>query len=188
MVEHLLWLIERTSQVGARHLVLPFVDDSSLSSRAELNGLLEVLKIALPVARSAGIGLHLETDLPADKLAVIVRDEGADPLLRITCDIGNEASLGLLPTEQYAELAPLLGSVHVKDRSLGGGTVPLGRGDADFDAIFDICAAESYQGIFILQVARGLEGDELGLAMRNREFVERRWQEALEGTGPARAT
>lgn len=179
MVGHLYWMIERASMVGARHLVLPFVDASSLSSRAELDGLLEVLSLALPAARRAGIGLHLETDLPAEKLAIIVRDEGADPLLRITCDIGNEASLGLLPAEQYTELAPMLGSVHVKDRSLGGGTVPLGQGDADLDAIFGICATISYEGIFILQVARGQDGDELDLAKQNREIVERHWQEAL---------
>jgi len=186
MVEHLFWMIERASMVGARHLVLPFVDASSLSSQAELDGLLEVLKLALPAARSAGIGLHLETDLPAEKLAIIVRDEGADPLVRITCDIGNEASLGLLPQEQYKELAPMLGSVHVKDRSLGGDTVPLGQGDADLDAIFGICAAISYEGIFILQVARGEEGDELALAKRNREIVERHWQDALKRENPLR--
>ena len=179
MVEHLYWLIERTSSVGARHLVLPFVDASSLTSKAELDGVLEVLKAALPVARRAGIGLHLETDLPADRLATVVQGEVADPLLRITCDIGNEASLGLLPAEQYTELAPMLGSVHVKDRSLGGGTVPLGQGDADLDAIFGICATISYEGIFILQVARGQDGDELDLAKQNREIVERYWQEAL---------
>jgi L-ribulose-5-phosphate 3-epimerase len=184
IVEHLFWMIERASLVGARHLVLPFVDASSLSSRAELNGLLEVLKLALPAARRAGIGLHLETDLPAEKLAIIVQDEGTDPLLRITCDIGNEASLGILPEEHYKELAPMLGSVHVKDRSLGGGTVPLGQGDADFDAVFGICAAISYEGTFILQVARGQEGDELGLAKRNREIVERHWQEALKHKNP----
>jgi hexulose-6-phosphate isomerase len=184
MVEHLFWMIERASLVGARHMVLPFVDASSLSSSAELVGLLEVLELAMPVARGAGIGLHLETDLPADKLAVIVRDERADPLLRITCDIGNEASLGLLPAEQYAELAPLLGSVHVKDRSVGGSTVALGQGDADFDSIFSICAAQAYQGVFILQVARGSEGDELDLARQNREFVERHWRKALEGMNP----
>jgi hexulose-6-phosphate isomerase len=188
MVEHLFWMIERAALVGARHLVLPFVDASSLTTPAELDGLLEVLKIALPVARRAGIGLHLETDLPSDRLATVVRDKGADPLLRITCDIGNEASLGLAPAEQYAELAPLLGSVHVKDRSLGGGTVPLGQGDAEFDAIFGICAAQAYEGVFILQVARGREGDELDLAKQNREFVERHWQEALQSIEPPRGT
>lgn len=188
MVEHLFWLIERTSSVGARHLVLPFVDDSSLKSKAELDGVLEVLKIALPVARRGGIGLHLETDLPANRLATVVQGEVADPLLRITCDIGNEASLGLAPADQYAELAPSLGSVHVKDRSLGGGTVALGQGDADFDAIFGICAAQAYDGVFILQVARGREGDELDLARQNREFVERYWQEARQSVEPPQAT
>ena len=186
VVEHLFWMIEQTSKVGARHLVLPFVDASSLTSRVEMDGLLEVLNLALPVARRAGIGLHLETDLPAGKLATIVQGEGADPLLRITCDIGNEASLGLAPAEQYAELAPLLGSVHVKDRSLGGGTVALGQGDADFDSIFGICAAQAYEGVFMLQVARGREGDELDLAKQNREFVDRHWRQALGRMKPLR--
>ena len=106
--------------------------------RGAVEGLPDVVEVS-PVYETAPVGgpdqdpylncvVRLETDLSADRLAFVVRDEGAHPLLRITCDIGNEASLGLLPAEQYAELAPLLGSVHVKDRSVGGSTVALGMG------------------------------------------------------------
>jgi hexulose-6-phosphate isomerase len=185
VVEHLRWLIERTALVGARYLVLPFVDASSLTTQAEHDGLAALLRLALPAAERAGIGLHLETDLPTGVLLTLMRDSVPHPLLRITCDIGNEAALGYDPRDHWKSLGPWLGSVHVKDRVLGGGTVPLGEGYANIAAFFAMFASARYGGTFILQVARGIDGDEVALARRNREVVESRWSEALRVEAPA---
>ena len=69
-------------------------------------------------------------------------------------------------------LSPWLGSVHVKDRLLGGGTVPLGTGAADFPACFRLFRQSSYRGPFILQAARQEGMSETELVIRNRRFVE----------------
>ncbi|MEW6092427.1 MAG: sugar phosphate isomerase/epimerase, partial [Chloroflexota bacterium] len=66
-----------------------------------------------------------------------------------------------------------VGSVHIKDRLLGGGTVPLGTGDADFLALFESLKTVGYAGDYILQVARGKPGDEVNWTRRNREFVHK---------------
>ena len=50
-------------------------------------------------------------------------------------------------------------NVHVKDRVLGGTTVPLGTGSADFEAVFAALAQRNYQGNFILQTARAADGN-----------------------------
>ncbi len=60
-----------------------------------------------------------------------------------------------------------MGSVHLKDRKLAGGIVPLGQGDTDFEELFQALAAIRYMGDFILQVARGSEGDELNWTRTN---------------------
>ena len=180
VVEHLRWLIERTALVGARHLVLPFVDASSLKTQVELDGLSELLRLTLPAAEKMGIGVHLETDLPTGVLQSLLHDSAYNPLLRITCDSGNEAALGYPPREHWKSLGPWLGSVHVKDRVLGGGTVPLGEGDADIAAFFSMFAAVQYRGTFIMQLARGIDGEELALARRNREALEGLWAKALK--------
>jgi hexulose-6-phosphate isomerase len=57
--------------------------------------------------------------------------------------------------------------VHLKDRVLGAGTVPLGHGDTDFASLFQCLAEVRYAGDFILQVARGVTGDELDWARHN---------------------
>jgi L-ribulose-5-phosphate 3-epimerase UlaE len=56
---------------------------------------------------------------------------------------------------------------------LGGSTVALGTGSADFETCFRMFEAAGYTGSFILQAARGEDGDELALAKHNREFASR---------------
>ena len=52
---------------------------------------------------------------------------------------------------------------------LGGTTVPLGAGAADFDTVFAQLARLGYQGNFILQTARAADGDHAGVLSRYRD-------------------
>ncbi len=171
-VEHLSSLVARVSLLGARYVVLPFVDGASLRSSRELAGLLVLLKSVLPVAERVGVELHLETDLsPGDLVEVL--ESVSHPLVRANYDIGNSAALGHDPVEELTLLGPWLGSTHVKDRVLGGGTVPLGSGAADFPTSFRLICAAGFRGPFVLQAAREEGVGEVELAVRNRRFVER---------------
>jgi L-ribulose-5-phosphate 3-epimerase len=125
----------------------------------------------MPWVRQTGIELHLETDLAPAPLAQLLR-QVSHPLLRANYDIGNSASLGHDPVEELTLLGPWLGSVHVKDRILGGGTVPLGTGAADFASCFRLFRQSHYRGPFILQAAREEGLSETELARRNRRFVQ----------------
>ena len=171
VVEHLHRLRHRAALLGVRYMVLPFVDESSLKSAAELDGLLEVLRSILPRGQQVGVELHLETDLKPAPLVQLL-EKMSHPLLRANYDIGNSASLGHDPVEELTLLGPWLGSVHVKDRLRGGGTVPLGTGAADFPACFRLFVQNNFQGPFILQAAREAGLSEIELAMRNRGFVQ----------------
>ena len=171
VMEHLHLLLQRASGLGVRYIVLPFVDESSLKSESELEGLVQVLTSVLPGAQEAGVELHLETDLKPAPLAQLLA-KVSHPLLRANYDIGNSASLGHDPVEELTLLGPWLGSVHIKDRLRGGGTVPLGTGAADFAACFRLFVQNNFRGPFILQAAR-VEGlSETELAIRNRRFVQ----------------
>ena len=180
-VEHLMWLMGRASLLGVRYIVLPFVDASSLRSSQEIEGLLAVLKSVKPVAERAGVELHLETDLqPVDLVTVL--ESVSHPLIRANYDIGNSASLGHDPVEELTLLGPWLGSVHVKDRVLSGGTVPLGTGAADFPTCFHLICAADFRGPFILQAAREEDLSEVELAIRNRRFVEEQLAAVASGS------
>jgi L-ribulose-5-phosphate 3-epimerase len=168
---HLRDLIQRGSRLGVRYMVLPFVDASSLRTEAELAGLRHVLALLLPVAQQADVELHLETDLKPAPLAHLLQ-QVSHPRLRANYDIGNSASLGHDPLEELTLLGPWLGSVHVKDRVRGGGTVLLGTGAADFPVCFRLFVHNNFQGPFILQAAREEGLSEIELARRNRRFVQ----------------
>ena len=96
-----------------------------------------------------------------------------DPLLRVNYDSGNSASLGYDVASELAAYGARIGSVHIKDRVRGGGTVPLGTGDADLPALFSGLARLRYQGDYVLQVARGTDGGEVEWARQNRAFLVR---------------
>jgi L-ribulose-5-phosphate 3-epimerase len=93
------------------------------------------------------------------------------PLLKVNYDSGNSASLGYDPLEEFAAYGSSIGSVHVKDRILEDGTVPLGTGNANFDLIADRLKMIGYKGDFILEAARGASGDEVAWARQNRDFI-----------------
>ncbi len=171
VVEHLRWLLGRIRLLGGRYLVLPFVDASSLNSSLEIEGLVKVIETIISTAEHAGVELHLETDLSPSELVSLL-ERISHPLVRANYDTGNSAALGQDPVKELALLGPWLGSVHVKDRVLGGGTVPLGTGAVDFSAFFSLIGAADYGGPFILQAAREEGLREVELAARNKLFVK----------------
>lgn len=168
------WLIDRAGEMGVRRIVIPFVDASAIETEAEAETVIEVLGRATPAARSRGVELHLETGLAPAPFARLLDRLSAD-VVKVNYDSGNSASLGYHPRDEFAAYGSRVGSVHIKDRVEGGGTVPLGTGDTDFDGLFAALRARRYDGDFILQVARGTSGDEVAWARANRAFVDARW-------------
>jgi len=84
------------------------------------------LEQVVPTMEETGVELHLETSLsPSEFSRLLARLPS--PLIKVNYDSGNSASLGYDPTEEFAAYGARLGSIHIKDRVLGGGTVPLGR-------------------------------------------------------------
>jgi L-ribulose-5-phosphate 3-epimerase len=171
-VRKLEWLIERAGSLACRYIVLPFVDVSSLRNEYQLTALADFLRGILPGCKQHHVEVHLETDLPPERLCALLCDVG-HACLRANLDTGNSASLGWLPQDELDRIGVWLGSVHVKDRRLGGGTVPLGTGDARLSDYFGLLRALDYRGTYILQAARGAPGEELAWARSNRELVER---------------
>jgi len=173
--EALAQLLLLAQKAGIERVVLPFVDASAIHTSDDYSMVVRVLQDALPIAQAAAMELHLETSLPpaefADLLAQI-----PSPLVKVNYDSGNSASLGFKPSEEFAAYGDRVGSVHIKDRTRGSGTVPLGTGDADLPQVFRELERIGYTGDITLQVARSEPGQELEWARYNREFVGRYWK------------
>lgn len=181
-VHHLRGLLERVGALGAAHIVLPFVDSSSLADVSQLHGLLRLLDAVLPDADAAEVELHLETDLGPVRLAKIL-SKGAHSRLKVNYDTGNSASLGYDPEVELEQVGAHLGSVHIKDRIPGGPTVRLGEGGVDFPTCFRIFHQMGYERPYILQTARDQTISEAELATRNIAFIQANVQMGMIGNG-----
>ena len=165
------WVLERARAASIRRIVLPFVDASALRGADDADALVEVVTALLP---ELDVELHLETDLGPDEFARLL-GRLDHPLLKANYDIGNSASLGYDPREELDAYGARVGSVHVKDRVRGGGTVPLGEGSADLELVFALLQERGWQRPLVLQVARGDEGREVETVRAAAEHVRRLW-------------
>jgi L-ribulose-5-phosphate 3-epimerase len=154
------WLISVCPEMAIERIVLPFVDASKIAGSEAATAVLKVLHSMLPNAEAADVELHLETDMgPAEFRAFL--KEIDHPLVKVNYDSGNSSSLGFKPAQEFAAYGQRIGSFHIKDRVLGGKTVPLGQGNADFVSLRAGLIDIGYHGDFVMQVARGEPGDEL---------------------------
>ena len=177
LASHLVWLLNRCRLVGITRIVLPFVDASRIETPAQETQVVEMLWDVLPHAANAGVEIHLETSLGPEDFAALLA-KLPHPMLKVNYDSGNSSSLGYDVRCELAAYGPRIGSVHIKDRVRGGGTVPLGQGDADIPALLSGLAAIAYRGDFVLQVARGTAGEEVTWARQNRLYLVQRLEEA----------
>jgi L-ribulose-5-phosphate 3-epimerase len=166
------WLIGQCAAAGIERIVLPFVDVSRIANAEDTRLAVEALRSVLRELERTGVEIHLETDLPPNEFAALLAAVD-HPRVRANYDSGNSASLGYDPRAEFAAYGEFVGSIHIKDRVRGGGTVPLGQGDADFDALFAEVRRVGYRGDFVLQVARGVPGQEVEWARHNLEFLRR---------------
>jgi L-ribulose-5-phosphate 3-epimerase len=169
--EHLLWVLQRATLLGANRVILPFVDASKIENQAQGRELAALLEGVLAEAGPDIPEIHIESSLDPAAFAALLAI--ADfPGIFVNYDSGNSSSLGYNADEEFAAYGARIGSVHIKDRVLGGTTVPLGTGDADFPKLLRNLRAIGCQRPLILQVARGKTGEETDWAAQNRQIVQ----------------
>ena len=106
-----------------------------------------------PLLEETQLKLALETDL--DIMALVdLLNEINHPNILLNYDVGNSTSLGYDIKAEWNALSKYFISVHVKDRKIGGSTVPLGTGDVDFKVFFDMLKKSDYSRDLIIQGAR----------------------------------
>jgi L-ribulose-5-phosphate 3-epimerase len=173
---HRLFPIAR--EIGADHIVLPFVDISRIETEEDKQVVVEIMTTAAPIAQLNGVELHLETDLGPGDFAVLLK-RVPHPCVKSNFDSGNSSGLGYVASEEFAAYGDRIGSVHIKDRrsKFAGGiaTMPLGEGSADFDDVFRSMKHIGYDRGLTLQVARGRDGDEVDWIRRQLAFVRNFW-------------
>jgi L-ribulose-5-phosphate 3-epimerase len=172
-------VIEATAAVGAKLIVFPLVDNGSIGTAAQEAALRQGLAEVEARLREKKIRIAFESDFAPVRLAEFIGTFAAD-VFGINYDIGNSAALGFDPEEEIDAYGKRIAHVHVKDRVLGGTTVPLGTGNAKFERVFAALRRAGYSGDFVLQTARAADGNHADVLARYRDMTRQWW----EASGP----
>ena len=150
-------LLENAYSLGVTDIVIPCVDQSTLDSEKASNCFVENLSPMLEFAERYKINFSLETDLAPQRFSELL-DKFNSNRVMVNYDIGNSASMGYDPLEELEAYGKMISDIHIKDRILGGASVVLGEGDADFELFFKNLKKYNYEGPFIMQSYRDNEG------------------------------
>ena len=170
----LLKVISSMIQLGIQLIEIPLVDASSLANEKEKEEFKDFLIDVIDNSK-VDILIGLETDLPPKEFNQYL-DYIALSNVGANYDSGNSSGIGYDVCEEIAVLNKRIFNVHIKDRIYQGSTVKLGTGSADFSALFAELKKIGYEGSFILQAARGIDGNEANEIRGQMEFIEGYWQ------------
>ena len=158
------------SEIGAKILVIPLVDNSSMSESNAFSQVLNFFNRFSDLLRMNNLKIAFETDLSPKNFADFISNFEKESF-GINYDIGNSASFGFEPTEEFIAIGPRVLNVHIKDRVLGGTTVPLGTGNANFPKVFRCLNEYGYVGNLIMQTARAQDDDHVDVLVKYRDQI-----------------
>lgn len=163
-------IAEACAAVGISMIVVPLVDNGRLDNADQEDILVTFLQSHATFLAEHDLQVIFESDFGPAELARFIGH--LDPaLFGINYDIGNSAALGFNPVDEFAAYGRRIVNIHVKDRMLGGTTVPLGTGSADFESVFTLLKRVNYTGNHILQTARATDDDHAGALRRYRDMT-----------------
>jgi len=158
------------NKIGIEYIVVPLVDNGRIETIEQENNIIKFLNSNALCFSDLNLKIVFESDYPPKKLKKFI-DNFEPETFGINYDIGNSASLGFNPREEFLNYGSRILNVHVKDRVLNGTTVALGMGDADFPLVFSLLNNESYNGNYILQTARADDGDHVAAITKYKVMV-----------------
>lgn len=169
-ITDLLSTLEACSSLGIGYVVFPLVDNGRIEDKSQERDVVCALVSLSSLLAKHHIKIVFESDFSPSEFGRFIDGFPLDTF-GINYDIGNSASLGFDPVEEIAIFGSRVLNVHIKDRTLGGSTVPLGLGNANFVEVFRQLSKVDYRGNFILQTARAVDGEHGSALCRYREMV-----------------
>ncbi len=162
-------LIETCAEMRIRRVVLPLIEGSSMRHLEDWKRFIARLRPQIEYLQENGLELLLESDWPQAKL-VSMLSEAQFPAISLCYDVGNRVADGFDPCQEFTEIAGLVGEVHIKDRSIGGASAPLGQGDVDFDKFLSLIDLHKHPLVLETPVGEDWEAS----ANANLVFVQER--------------
>lgn len=166
-------LIKNVKKLDVIDIVIPCVDHSTLKDSKDIDKLVSSINKVLPLAEKNSININFETDLTPKKFKKLLNKFDSKNI-KVNYDIGNSASLGFDPKEEFEAYGEYISDLHIKDRILGDGSVKLGTGNADFTTVFKLLAKYGFSGNIIMQAAKDEEYiDDLIMVKEQKKFISK---------------
>ncbi len=153
-------LLDSAKDLGVTDIIIPCVDQSSLINQKTIDRFIKNLTPFLKLIEEYCINLCIETDLKPQPFLDLLNRFQSDRIT-VNYDIGNSASLGYDLADELAAYGNRITDIHIKDRMYNGGSVVLGKGNADFKNFFKELCKYDYKGPFIIQAYRDNEGTKI---------------------------
>ena len=150
-------LVASAKRIGAKDLIIPLLDKSSLDSDEKFLSFIRNIKKIKDLLQRYKVNIALETDLPINKFLELI-ELIESPFCTINYDIGNSSGLGYSTKEEIIAYSKKISSVHIKDRNKNNISVELGEGRAKFDIFFRHLKMIGYDGNLIMETYRDDEG------------------------------
>mgnify|MGYP001165327805 FL=1 len=171
-VEKFQSLMQSCSDVGFRRIIFPLLDKNKINSDKEINNLIKIFdKKIIEQLDSFDIEIHFETSLSPEKEKRIIESLNHKKI-KICFDMGNSASEGFDPVKVINILGNNLGSVHIKDRKIGGSSVPLGQGDVKFLRVFQSLRLINFHGPITFQIYRNKDSNNISILKNSLTFIK----------------
>ena len=164
-------ILNGCEKVGITQIVIPLVDGGRIDNSEQELALLDFLLEIEILISNMGIQIVFESDFSPEMLKLFIA-QFSPKTFGINYDTGNSAALGFKVEKEFKAYGDRILNVHIKDRVLGGTTVPLGHGNTDFTEVFHQLAKIEYSGNHILQTARSGDGDHLGVLDGYKSMAE----------------
>jgi len=164
-------LLDYSEKIGFRRVIFPLLEGNAIHDSNEMELFLKIFSDdILPTLNLKKLEIHFETSMsPNNELNFISKLDNAQT--KICFDMGNSASLGFDCIEVLNKIHPFLGSVHIKDRLINSGTVPLGEGSVDFLTIFMILNKIKFSGPISFQAYRDKNSNNIELLKSYLMFI-----------------
>lgn len=151
--EDLVWVANNICIKGLNTLVLPIVAEAGDFDKVKLKNLIDALTKTGEKIAGLGKTIAIECEFEIPLMTELL--DALDPkVFGINFDMGNSAAMGHSAKEEIATCGKRIFNVHIKDRILGGKTVPLGQGSVNFEEVSKSLQDIGYVGNMIMQAAR----------------------------------
>jgi L-ribulose-5-phosphate 3-epimerase len=170
-------VLDACTDLGIRFVVVPLVDNGAMRDPEHEAAVIDAFNARADRLRRDHLVIAFECDYRPADLAHFIGRLPAD-VCGINLDMGNSAALGYDTAEEIAAYGQRIVNVHIKDRVLGGTTVPLGTGNADIPRALRMLVSGGYRGSYVLQTARAQDGDHEGTLGRYLQLAQQWLHEA----------